>query len=133
MRKPVYTAGDAQDALANYYVGGTMLTVIACIPFWLFLESLYGPTTHVHFHLPPLLIGFLPAVAVFLYGANKCAKIMHKTLVDVADSEIARDQFPHGWMPRSGSEPGFARKQACPLYPRKRTCAAQLPMSAKGQ
>ena len=78
MRKLVYTA-DAPDALANYCVGGTMLTAIACIPFWLFLESLYGPAGHVHFHLPPLLIGFLPALAVFLYGADKCAKVMRKT------------------------------------------------------
>ena len=69
MRRLVYTAGDAQDALANYTVAGTMLTAILCIPFWLFLESLYGPAG-LHFHLPPLLIGFLPALAVFLYGAN---------------------------------------------------------------
>ena len=87
MRKLVF-AGDTQDVLANYCAGGTMLTAILCIPFWLFLESLYGPAGHVHFHLPPLLIGFLPALAVFLYVANKCAK--RKTL-DVADSEIARD------------------------------------------
>jgi hypothetical protein len=79
MRK-IYTADDAQDALANYYVAaGTTLMAIVCLPFWLFLESLYGPAGHVHFHLPPLLIGFLPALAVFLYGADKCAKVMRKT------------------------------------------------------
>lgn len=89
MRKLVFTA-DAQDVLANYTVAGTMLTAIACIPFWLFLESLYGRTGHVHFHLPPLLIGFLPALAVFLFGATKIANVMRKTL-DAADSEIARD------------------------------------------
>ena len=90
MRKLVYTASDAQDALAKHCIGGAILTALACIPFWLFLESLYGPTSHVHFHLPPLLIGFLPALAVFLYGADKCAKIMQKTL-DAADSKITRD------------------------------------------
>src|SRR5262245_27305214 len=33
---------------------------------------------------------------------------------------------------RFGSSADICRKKACPLYPRKRTCAVQWPMSAKG-
>jgi hypothetical protein len=32
-----------------------------------------------------------------------------------------------------GHERTLRRKKSCPLYPRKRTCAVQLGMSAKGQ